>query len=54
MLYESERFPTKAEAEAEGKRCQEAFGYGYNYTYRVWQDTSGEWVLDSSRYTSCD
>jgi len=53
MINRIELFQTKAEAEAEGQRSKALLGPGYGYTYTVWQ--SGEvWMLQSSRYSSCD
>jgi hypothetical protein len=55
MIRSVEYFDTEVEAEQEGQRCQALLGPGYGYSYRVWFDTSGQvWVLDSSRYSSCD
>jgi hypothetical protein len=54
MIRAVEYFDTEAEAEQEGQRCKAMLGPGYGYSYRVWQETSGAWVLDSSRYSSCD
>jgi hypothetical protein len=54
MIRAIEYFDTQDDAEAEGKRCKEMLGPGYGYTYTVWQDTAGAWVLQSSRYSSCD
>ncbi len=54
MIRAVEYFDTEAEAEQEGQRCKALLGPGYGYSYRVWQETSGAWVLDSSRYSSCD
>ncbi len=53
MIRKMEVFKTQAEAEAEGQRSKAILGPGYGYTYTVWQ--SGEvWMLQSSRYSSCD
>jgi hypothetical protein len=53
MINRIETFKTKEEAEAEGQRSKAMLGPGYGYTYTVWQ--SGEvWMLQSSRYSSCD
>lgn len=54
MIHEEESFDTEAEAEAEGQRCSRVM-YGYGYRYRVdYNNTTGVWVLSSTRYTSCD
>lgn len=47
-------FETEVEAMLEGERLKEAL-YGYGYTYKVYfVQPSGQWALDSFRYTSCD
>ena len=53
MIRKMEVFKTQADAEAEGQRSKALLGPGYGYTFTVWQ--SGEvWMLQSSRYSSCD
>jgi hypothetical protein len=53
MINRIELFQTKEEAEAEGQRSKALLGPGYGYTFTVWQ--SGDvWMLQSSRYSSCD
>jgi hypothetical protein len=54
MIRKMELFKTQDDAEAEGQRCLALLGPGYGYSYTVWQDTAGVWVLQSSRYSSCD
>ena len=52
MKREIDYFDTEVEAVAEGERCK-ALLYGYGYRYQVYHTTDG-WVLDSTRYTTCD
>lgn len=53
MINRMETFRTKEEAEAEGQRSKALLGPGYGYTFTVWQ-SGGVWMLQSSRYSSCD
>lgn len=55
MIRDIDTFATMVEAEQEGKRCQALLGPGYGYTYKVYYEvSSGLWVLDSCRYTTCE
>ena len=55
MIREIESYNTEVEAEKEGRRCKALLGPGYGYTYKVYYEvSSGLWILDSCRYTTCD
>jgi hypothetical protein len=56
MIYFTSRHQTEEQATQAGETMLRGYHpCGYGTRYRVWQDkTSGEWVMDGSRYSSCD